>query len=229
MLENVPKKEKAIKLRKEGKTYSEILKEVFVAKSTLSEWLKDVGLSKPQFQKLTERKLAASKRGGLAKRAQRILRMQKIREEAIKDIKYISKRELWLAGIILYWAEGAKEKEYQPGSSINFNNSDPRMIKIFIKWLVESCNISKERIRCEIYIHENSKNSVEEARRYWSKVTEFPLEKFSKIYFKRTKIKTNRKNVGNLYYGLLRVKVSASSTLLRQVAGWTEAIFKTIQ
>ncbi len=37
-------KEKAIALRKQGKTYSEILAKIPVAKSTLSLWLHDVGL-----------------------------------------------------------------------------------------------------------------------------------------------------------------------------------------
>src|SRR3989338_470331 len=229
MLVYIPKKEKAIALRKKGKTYSEILKEVLVAKSTLSEWFRDVKLSKPEFQRLTVKKLAAAKRGGEAKHRQRIIRVQMIRDQALKDIEHISKRELWLIGIVLYWAEGTKEKDFHPGSSITFNNSDPRMIRVFVRWLFESCKITKDRIKCEIYIHENSKNSIDDARRYWSRASELPIDKFDKVYFKTNKIKTNRKNVGVLYYGLLRVKVSASSTLLRQVSGWTEAIIRSIK
>ncbi len=103
------------------------------------------------------------------------------------------------------------------------------MIKLFVKWLLESCSLTRDRICFEIYIHQNSKNSVDEVRRYWSQVTNFPLDKFHKVYFKTNKIRTNRKNIGNLYYGLLRVKVSASSTLLRQVAGWTEAIIRSVK
>ncbi|MFA5889030.1 MAG: hypothetical protein WCW47_01965 [Candidatus Paceibacterota bacterium] len=229
MFSNNIKKEKAVTLRKEGKSYSEILKEVSVAKSTLSEWLHSVGLSKKQFQRLTAKKLEASKRGGLVKHQQRLQRVQKIHEVALKDITNISKRELWLIGIALYWAEGTKEKDSHPGPGISFNNSDPRMIKVFIKWLVESCRVNKDRIGCEIYIHENSKNGVDEVRKYWSKITGFHVKKFNKVYFKTNKLKTNRKNIGSLYYGLLRVKVSASSSLLRQIAGWTEAIVRGIK
>src|SRR5574343_181567 len=101
VLVNISKKEKAINLRKEGKTYSEILKEIPVAKSTLSEWFRDVSLSKKQNQKLTQEKYT----------------------KAFGDVKNITKRELWLIGVVLYWAEGSKEKEYRPGSGINFNNS----------------------------------------------------------------------------------------------------------
>lgn len=224
MYTNIPKKEKAVKMRKEGHTYSEILKQVFVAKSTLSEWFREVRLSKPQQQKLTKKKLEAGLRGGEARRKQRILLVEKINKETLNDIKHISKRELWLIGIVLYWAEGGKEKDSRHGSGINFNNSDPRMIKLFVQWLLESCGVDEEKIGCEIYIHENSKNSVDQAKKYWSEASGLGLEKFNTVYFKKNKIKTNRKNVGSLYFGLLRVKVKASSSLLRKVAGWTEAI-----
>jgi hypothetical protein len=217
-------KEKAIRLRKEGKTYSEILKIIPVAKSTLSEWFKEVKLSKSQSQKITQKKLEAARRGGIAKKKQRIERINQIREKALKDIKHISKRELWLVGIALYWAEGSKEKDYRPGSQLMFGNSDPRMVKLFIKWLLVICKISKEDIIFEIYIHKNSINNVEKVRKYWSKVTGFSLDKINRIYYKNIKTKTNRKNVGVLYYGGIRVKVRSSSSLLRKISGWTEAI-----
>ncbi len=225
---NISTKERAIQLRKDGKTYSEILKEIPVAKSTLSEWFKEVNLSKRQIQKLTEKKLAASKRGGIAKRLQRLNRIKNIREEALKDIKHISDRELWLIGIVLYWAEGSKEKEYHPGSRLNFSNSDANMIKLYLKWLREVCKVMEDKIELEIYIHENSKNDIEKVKKYWSKVTNFSINRLRKIYYKKNKIKTNRRNKEDLYYGGIRVTVKSSSGLVRQVAGWTEAIYKNI-
>lgn len=225
---NISTKEKAIKLRKEGKTYSEILKEIPIAKSTLSLWLRDVGLSKRQHQVLTRKKLIASKRGGIAKKLQRLNRIKLIKERAFNDIKHISNRELWLIGIVLYWAEGSKEKEYHPGSRLNFSNSDSNMIKLYLKWLKEVCKVPEHRIELEIYIHENSKNNIEKVKKYWSEVTSTPLHNFNKIYYKKNKIKTNRRNTGDLYYGGIRVTVKSSSDLVRQVAGWTEAIYKSV-
>lgn len=228
MLVNKIKKEKAIKLRKQGHTYSEILKEINVAKSTLSEWFRDVGLSIPEQQKLTEKKLAAARRGGASKKLQRINKVREIHEKALLDINSLSKRELWLIGIVLYWAEGTKEKEYRPGSGIQFGNSDPRMIKVFLRWLTDSVGVKKNDVLFDIYIHENSKNNLEKVRNFWSKTTGFSLVNFDKVYFKKNKIKTNRKNIETLYFGLLRVKVKSSSGLVRQISGWTEAIVKSI-
>jgi hypothetical protein len=225
---NISTKERAIQLRKDGKTYSEILKEIPVAKSTLSEWFKEVSLSKRQFQKLTIKKLEAARRGGKAKRKQRLERMSAIREESLSQIKNISNKELLIIGTVLYWAEGTKEKEYRPGSGIQFSNSDPRMINIFILWLKRCCEIDDKRIVFEIYIHENYKNDIERFKLFWSKSTGYNLEYFNRIYFKTNKIKTNRKNTNNLYYGLIRVRVLSSSDLVRKISGWTEAIYKNI-
>ncbi len=215
-------------MRKSGKTYSEILKEIPVAKSTLSLWLRDVGLSTKQFQRLTEKRLAAGKRGGEARRQQRIIKTQEILRNSLSDIKHISKRELWIIGIVLYWAEGSKEKEYQHGIGIRFSNSDPRIIQVFLRWLKEICNINEDRIGFEIYIHRNSQNNIDVVRKYWSKITKSKIEKFNTIYYKKNDIKTKRRNTKDLYYGLIRVRVSSSSSLLRQITGWSEAIFRNI-
>lgn len=219
-------KNKAIALRKEGNTYSEIMKVIPVAKSTLSEWLKQVGMVKEVKQVFTEKRRLASLRGGLAKRNQRIEKSNKIFDLAEKEIGKLSKRELWLLGIALYWAEGSKEKEGHPGSGISFSNSDYQMVNLFLKWLLEIVNVPKEEIGFEIYIHDSYRNEVGRFQRYWSQKTGLPLKHFGTVYYKRIKINTKRKNIGDLYNGQLRVKVCRSSSLNRQVTGWVRGINK---
>ena len=85
-------KQKAIELRKKGKTYSEILKVVPVAKSTISLWLRDVGLTTTQKQNITEKRRQAQRRGTEAQRNKRLKKQTNLIESALKDIKSISKR-----------------------------------------------------------------------------------------------------------------------------------------
>ena len=177
-------KEKAINLRKEGLSYSEILRQIPVAKSTLSLWLRSVGLSKQQKQKLTEKKIASMQRGAIAKRNQRIQLSEKIKSESRAEIKSINQKELMLIGAALYWAEGSKEKENNIGQGMIFSNSDPFMIKLFLKWLKEILKVKSNYIIPEIYIHENSKNNIKEVIRYWSGMINVPEMEFSRIYFK---------------------------------------------
>lgn len=213
----------AINLRKDGFSYSEILEKIPVAKSTLSLWLRSVGLSKRQRQRLTEKKLASIKRGWEKWHQTRLNLVKKIKNNARNEIGIINKRNLWLIGIALYWAEGSKEKEASIGNGVIFANSDPQMISLFLKWLREIFGLSDEQLGFEIYIHENSKNNLDDVLRYWSKIVSVGTEGF-KVYFKKNKIKTNRRNVGENYFGLLRIRVKKSSHLIRRISGWVEGI-----
>ena len=224
MILKTKEKEKAIKLRKRGFSYSEILKEIPVAKSTLSLWLRSVGLSKRQKQRLTEKKLNAMKRGWEACHQNRLNITKLIKDKARKEIGRVNKRDLWMIGTALYWAEGAKEKQWNTGVGIKFSNSDPIMIYFFSKWLKEICLVPSQDITYDLYIHKKT-GHWESARCYWGKILSIPPKKI-RVYFKRHKINTKRRNVGKDYHGLLRVNVKRSSNLNRRISGWIEAFNK---
>lgn len=220
----IKEKAEAISLRKRGLSYSEILKKVPAAKSTLSLWLRSVGLSRRQKQRLTEKKLASVRRGWEKWHEQRLNLTNEINLKAKSEIRKLTPKEFWLIGIGLYWAEGTKEKERNVGQGVSFNNSDPRMIKFFLRWLKEILRIKDDDIKFEIYIHENSQNSIDKVKRYWAKITNNDLDKFRYIYFKKNRVRTNRKNIGDTYYGLLRITVRKSANLNRKISGWIEGL-----
>ena len=215
-------KERAINLRKQGFSYSEILKQIPVAKSTLSLWLRSVGLSKKQKQRLTEKKLTAMRRGAERKHEIKLETIRRIYSNSEKDIRNISDRELFLIGVALYWAEGAKEKSTYAGG-IKFINSDVAMIKIFIIWLRKFLNISHQELIYELYIHKNA--DLNKATEFWINSVNIKKEEL-RIYFKNSDKPTKRKNIGDKYNGLLRVKVKKSIDLNRKIEGWIKAIIQ---
>lgn len=217
-------KAQAIELRKQGLSYREIMAKIPIAKSTLSDWLHSVGLSKYQKQRLTKKKLEAVKRGGAAKRAQRIALTEKIITEAMKDIGTITRRELWLMGVMLYWAEGSKEKEYRPGSPMRFSNTDPDMIKLFLLWLKEICHKTFDDLIIEVYIHHLHRERTEEIVTFWTNIINDPQGVIARVYYKKGNPKTIRKNIGQTYHGTLTIYVKSSSSLNRQIAGWTQGV-----
>src|SRR3989344_3253849 len=227
MIAKQKERQKAIEVREKGQSNREILEQIPVSKASLSLWLKNVKLLPGHVYRITEKRLAAARSGALKKKETRIALTKEIKDRARAEIGKLSKRELWLIGIALYWAEGSKEKEYRPGSRMIFSNSDPYMIKLFLKWLIEIVKISEERVYFSIYIHESHKNKLQRAIGHWSGCTGFSKEKFSKIYFKKNKINTKRNNIGENYFGLLRVSVIESSSLIRRIQGWTEGIYES--
>ena len=180
---SLPKyKIKAIELRKKGLSYSEILQQVPVAKSTLAVWLQSIGLSKKQEQRLTDKKMASALRGAARKKEQRLVLSEFLKRTAKNEIGKISDRELFLIGIALYWAEGSKQKDHNVSARVRFSNSDINMIKLFLLWLNKICGIKTYDVRCDLYIHKGA--NIDGAKSFWERQLNMLVEG---IYLKNPK------------------------------------------
>src|SRR3989338_1708145 len=213
-------KEAAVALRRRGFSYSQILGVIPVEKSTLSLWLREVGISKRQQQKITTRRLAAAHRGGEIRKQDRVRRQTDIYRQAEQEIGTVSKRELWLMCILLHWAEGSKEKESRPGVRLQFSNSDPAMLKLFLKWLFVVFNLTTDDIRFEIFLHDSCRERARAILCFWLEELNLRRTNLAGIYFKRHNPKTARQNAGKSYYGQVRIVVPKSSQLNRRIWGW---------
>lgn len=221
MIEKKTEKKEAVKLRKQGLSYNEILSQVSVSKSTLSIWLRNIGLAKRQKQKLTEKRKLAQIKAQEACRKKRIEKEKEIIEIAKSQIRTISKRDLWILGSALYWAEGTKQKKNNVSQKVTFSNSDSDMILLFDKWLKEICKRPPEDFIYSIYIHKTANG--DKAKKYWEELLNTKIEK---IYFKKNRPKTNRKNIDENYNGLLRIDVHRSTDLNRKIRGWILGIIE---
>lgn len=224
MIAKTAQRLQAIELRKKGLSYSEILETIHVSHASLSLWLHGMKLSENQTLRLKNKGDLARKLGSAVLREDRILRTRNIIEKAESEIERLSKKDLMLIGTTLYWAEGNKQKEHNPSASVIFSNSDPTMVRLYLSWLEKCLLVSHERIVFEIYIHKSHMKSVSELTSYWSKVTGFPVSKFDRVYYKKNKIHSIRKNRGSDYSGVLRIWVRKSTDLNRKIQGWVRGI-----
>lgn len=226
----------AIEMRKRGLSYSEIENRIHIPKSTLSYWLKNLKLTPEQIKKLNDKRVEVAKANALKKISRTSKMIEEVKHSSSQDIKEISKKELWLMGVILYWKNGNKN-DLRKG--VHFSSSDPYLIKLFLKWLQEVGGINKEEIRFDIFIKnsrsgfvKNKNNKVIAETIYrWSKITGFPKNSFSGIYLQKAKSKLIKNGVDNSTKGtnqikgeFLRIKVGQSSMLARQIAGWMEGV-----
>jgi len=53
---------------------------------------------------------------------------------------------------MLYWAEGFQSEK---AKMIDFANSKPEMISLFLKFLRQICGIDENRLRAYLYCYEN--------------------------------------------------------------------------
>lgn len=218
---NLELKLKVQELRRKGLSYKEIQKIVYVPKSTLSGWCRDIAVTEEQALRLFKNKLKGSEKGRIigAKRQQeeRIKQTKKLLFEGKSQVGTLSKRDEFIAGIALYAAEGTKRD-----MNCCFSNSDPLLIKFMAKWFRDFCSVPENKLRGAIWIHEGLNEN--KAKNYWSKLTDIPPTQFNKTYVAKNKndSKKIRKNLHN--YGVFSIRFF-DAKIHRKIMGFIAGVF----
>ncbi len=220
---NNQRKNLARSLRKGGYSYAEIQKFVNVPKATLSSWFKDIELSPAQADRLRQKRSEAVRQGTKSRSEQVARTIEQIEMAAVKDIGKISKRELWLLGVMLYWRNKNKQ-DVRKG--VSFMSNEPHLIRLFLKWVQEVGQIPREEIVFDLFLggglskKKTKKKGVhirteieQKAINFWAIETGFPQEHFVSCYYYKRDANP-----------ILRVRIRASSMLARQIAGWIEGL-----
>ncbi|WP_432170026.1 helix-turn-helix domain-containing protein [Streptomyces sp. 1222.5] len=206
---------RARELRLQGWTYDRIQAELGCSKSSISLWVRD--LPKPERRDPTEQaKLAARKRWE-HELAVRDEKRRATKAAATNEIGAMTDRDLFVTGVALYWAEGSKDKPYARRENVQFVNSDPGVIKVYLAWL-DLLGVGRERLRFRVMIHETG--DPDGAVRHWANLADVDASTFQPTTLKKHNPKTVRKNVGESYRGCLVISVLQGAELYRRIEGW---------
>ena len=221
---------RAYKLRMSGKSYTEISRYLKVPKSTLSTWFSGLEIPPEAQKRLKDRVYEKSIRGLLKRNlAQTELaqkRAQSTRDIASKEVGSLSKRDLFIAGIALYWTEGYKRLKFKNGRAltnhpVSFTNSDSRLISLFIKFLREICHVENNKISLGLRYFEHQDPAY--LLDFWQKVARIPLDRFQKV-LQIPSISSQRKKTFNRpHHGVVQIRVN-STALYHKIMGWIEGL-----
>ncbi len=122
--------------------------------------------------------------------------------------KKLSRKEknLFLAGIMLYWAEGTTSEK---SVGVDFANSDERMVVLFMNFLREVCQVDESRLRGHLYCHSNQ--DKDRLISFWSNKTGIPKKQFGKPYVKESK---DGKRSTKMKNGMIHVRYSDKKLLI---------------
>lgn len=215
-------RKEARQLRKKGLGIKTIARKLSISSSTSSRWCRDIKLSFAQTREL-ERRARDPFYGG---RRENILRQQRkklelielLRQKGINRIGHVTKRELFLTGVALYWAEGFKKDK-----RLGFANSDPAMIQFFLRWLRNCCDVPKKDIRLRVGLNISHKNRIDKVEDYWSRITGISKRQFQKAYFQKFIWKKEYPKPEE-YFGVLRIRANKQLPLFRKIHGWIEGL-----
>jgi transcriptional regulator with XRE-family HTH domain len=211
-------KNHAIELRKQGKSYTQICEELRVAKSTLSNWFHGTDFSEAIRQELTKKAIDAStvhiEALNKARGDTLVALYERAETEALQEIETYKHSPLFLIAVATYWGEGDKSSKNQ----VRLTNTDQKMLRIFLNFLIEICLVPKEKIRVALFIYEDL--DEKECRNYWSKNLDLS-------HFHKTMILPSRHKTKRLPYGTCTIIVS-NSYLKKKMLVWIDQLPKII-
>ncbi len=213
---------RAREMRSKGESVKYIASVLGVSKGTSSLWVRDIILSVEQLEKLKGNSLRGAERGrvqsAFLQKQKRINLQNSCIKAGMREIKVLSDRELMIAGLALYWAEGCKKTR-----RVEFCNSDPKLINFMINWLNVCFGIPRNRLTAVVGINEMHIRRELEVVSYWSKITQLPKTQFRRTSFKHT---NNKKVYENYYryYGTLSIRVLKPAAYYYKILGLIEGL-----
>lgn len=189
--------EKAVKLRQQGYSYREIHELLGLAKSTTREWLKDISLDASAKMRMRRIHLAGVQQYASRLRHQKELADIQLREAVDRSLanqKVDSGIEKLLCSF-LYWAEGAKRGK----EGLVFVNSDPVMVKVYLKLLRNSFQIDNSRF--SVWLHLHSYHDRSKQIKFWSQIMGIPINQIY-VYNKPN----SGKNIREGYPGCVSIR-----------------------
>lgn len=216
----------AIKLRKSGHSIRNIAKQLSVSRSSVSLWCENIILTQKQMSLLHKNMVLGGYSGRMAgvssNKEKRRLLVSKANKEAENSIGTLSKRDISMISLGLYWGEGSKNTERK----FVFTNSDVDSIKCIVRWLL-MLKIKKDDIVASVYINGEHKDRVEKVEFFWAKQLGFNKSQFRKtvlVHVPMKKIYENRET----YFGVLRLTVKRSTYLKALIMGELSNIKKQV-
>ncbi|HRH31247.1 MAG TPA: hypothetical protein PK950_01120 [Candidatus Paceibacterota bacterium] len=215
-------RKKAISLRQQGHSYSQINEVIPVSKSTLSLWLKNIKYV-PNKSSLEKIKKSREKITAHRKNAQSVS-IENAKKLAKADIGNLSERDIFMLGIGIYIGEGTKSN-----GIIRIINADPKILKFAMNWLKTIAGLANSNFRLRLHLYPD--NNVRASEDYWSAHTGLPKKFFHKTYID---IRTNKKLAkrGKLPYGTGHLSIVSNGKsehgvfLFRRIKAWMDLVLE---
>lgn len=174
------KREIAFHLRARGESLDEIAKALTISKSTASVLLRNLQLNTAALAILAKKRSASRIKASQALKKLRNTFLNALEASAKITVSHLRPGNKQLHKVLcslLYWGEGGKTDR-----CVAFINSDAKMIATFLTLLRQSFILDESKFRALVHIHEY--HNEQEIKLYWSKITNIPLQQFTKSYLK---------------------------------------------
>lgn len=218
----------ALRLRRKGFSIKEISKKLHVSPGSVSLWCQSVILTTSQKSALEKKRYLAGQvgrqKGADMNRAKRASALTLAKEQAESQVKEISNRELFYLGLGIYWGEGVKSRTGQA----TVVNSDPRILRVMLRWFVECMGVNKEDFRPYVYISEAHRSRESIIMKYWAKVLDLSSRQFKTPIYLAQRPKQKYEN-HDTYYGVVALRVVKSTNLKYRILALLSVLYTRLE
>ncbi len=215
----------ALRLRAAGRSVNRIAAQLGVAKSTAHQWVRHLPLDPDDetAERRREHSKAMTEARWGAYRRERDAAQVAEHVRAAGVVGGLGERDLLMLGAAIYWCEGAKSKPWRRAVTIQFVNTDPGLLALFLRFL-EVCGVDRGVPTYRVSIHESA--DAEAVVRWWVGRLQLPAERFRRTVLKRHNPTTVRRNTGDTYHGCLVITVPRSRELYWRIEGMIAELFR---
>ncbi|MDD3087568.1 MAG: hypothetical protein PHP89_03290 [Candidatus Omnitrophica bacterium] len=217
-------KDKSRELRLQGYSMKQIAGLLGVSKGSVSNWVRDIPLPLEAAINIDNQYLIGREKARVTRLNNITSRNNEIFRICKEEIVPFSIRDLWMAGLMIYAGEGNKSSVVS-NQHVEVANSDPNILRIFIKFLVEICLISKGNIIIRLILYKDI--NIEEAYRYWSAELNIPRAQFRKEFIKPSYKDSPYRHLRRSCYGTAHVCLY-DIKIYRRIMGWLKAVYENL-
>ncbi len=141
---------KAVELRREGNSYTDIAKHLRVSRSAVCGWVKNVRLTVAEKQ-LLEKKIQTTQgrarmQASITLRARRVYKEKAVFDKAEKEFEKLSKNPFFMFGMGLWGFEKPKKNRV----AFTFSTQVPEIMTIMLEWVEKYLEIPHKSLKIRV-------------------------------------------------------------------------------
>ena len=203
-------------LRTDGMPIKRIARALGVSPSSVHAWTRDIALTAEQREHNLRGPRGPVNPDVIAARAAAWqLRNREKRKAYQKEGRERARSSdpLYLAGCMLYWAEGSKSR-----NDVRLTNSDPDLVKLFCRFLTESLSVPTAGITLRLNVYLNNGLAIEEIEAYWLELLDLDRGCLRKHSIDSMPTSSSGQRTNRLPYGVCTVSVY-STRIVQHIFG----------
>lgn len=178
-------------------------------------WTKDIDLTEEQ--QLRNREREQANRRSFGRRSAAWSERCRVRRRGYQSEGRTRARiggdPLHHAGCMLYWAEGAKER-----NSAKLANSDPHMLRLYCRFLMEALGVTTAEIKLRLNVYLGNHRSLRAIETYWLDLLQLPRSTLRGHTLNHLPTSSSGKKKDRLPYGVCTITVNRTD-LVQHIFG----------